>query len=320
MKRVTAVERVQRILTILPWLVENQGAEVDEVCRRFNIERDDLIGDLELVFYEVGLHPFTPDVLSEISVEDDQITVHLGDYFHRPLRLSGVEAMMLLTAAKVQLHFGTVDEERRKVLSRAVDKVSAALGVDAENTFQVDLGGADENLLKTLRQAASSNHSVLIRYYTYGRDELSERLIDPYRVAGQGGFWYLSAWCHNARALREFRLDRIYSAATTDQTFEADGPTSDGPTLDLSQSPMTVEISGDASIRWVSELYPCDEVEELGEGGLRIVLPVTATRWLERLLLRLTPGTRTIDLATGEDLRPLAVGAARRILSRYEEA
>ncbi len=318
MKRITAVERVQRILTILPWLVENQGSQVDEVCQRFGIGRDELIQDLELVFYEVGLHPFTPDVLSEVLIDDDRITVNLGDYFHRPLRLSSIEAMKLLTAAKAQLRFGTVDDERREVLSRAVEKVSKVLGAEAGETFEVEFGSADQTMLGTFNEAIAARHSVLIRYYAYGRDELSERLVDPYRVTGQNGFWYLSAWCHKAGALREFRLDRIYSAVPTEQLFDMPTPPAEVPTGRLSDTPHTVEITGDSSIRWVSEMYPCDEVEELSDGRLRIVLPVTATRWLERLLLRLDPSIAVVDRSNGEDLRPLAKEAARRILGRYD--
>lgn len=317
MKRVTAVERVQRILTILPWIVENQGCHVDEVCQRFGISREDLITDLELVFVHVGLHPFTPDVLSDISIEDDQITVHLGDYFHRPLRLSSIEAMALLTAGSAQAHFGTVDEQGRETLNRALEKLSNVLGAGTDGTFEVQFGAADQGLLELFRTAADDRHSVQIGYYTYGRDELSERLVDPYRVTSQAGFWYLTAWCHKADAVREFRVDRIYSATPTDATFEPPTDVAD-TAFNFDGSPHTVEITGDKSINWVSELYPCDEVEQLNDGRVRIVLPVTATRWLERLLLRLDPTTAVVDATTGEDLRPLAAKAARRILGRYD--
>lgn len=319
MKRVTAVERVQRILTILPWIVDNQGCHVDEVCERFGISRDDLITDLDLVFVHVGLHPFTPDVLSDISIEDDRINVHLGDYFHRPLRLTSVEALVLLTAGKARARYSTGDDAGRETLTSAVDKLSTALGAEANDTFDVQLGAADDEMLDTFRRAVEERHSVLIGYYTYGRDELSERLVDPHRLTSQGGFWYLSAFCHKAGALREFRVDRIYSAAPTESTFEAPTNT-DGPAWNLNERLHTVEIVGDSSVKWVSEMYPCDEVQELADGRLRIVLPVTATRWLERLLLRLAPSTTVIDIDTGEDLRPVAVEAARRILGRYDTA
>jgi hypothetical protein len=58
-------------------------------------------------------------------------------------------------------------------------------------------------------------------------------------------------------------------------------------------------------------------VETLADGRIRIVLPVTATPWLERLLLRLDPRSVATDQATGERLDSVAPAAARRILARY---
>ena len=46
---------------------------------------------------------------------------------------------------------------------------------------------------------------------------------------------------------------------------------------------------------------------------------MTATPWLERLLLRLGPSASARDLDTGEDLGVLASAAAGRILERYRE-
>ena len=49
------------------------------------------------------------------------------------------------------------------------------------------------------------------------------------------------------------------------------------------------------------------------------MLPVTATPWLERLLLRLDPSTVATDLGTGERLDDVARAAAVRLLVRYGE-
>ena len=39
MSRVTATDRVQRILAVLPWILQHQGATVDEICERFGLGR-----------------------------------------------------------------------------------------------------------------------------------------------------------------------------------------------------------------------------------------------------------------------------------------
>src|SRR5690606_17685249 len=126
MSRVTATDRLQRILAVLPWIVQHQGATVDQICERFGLDRKSLLEDLELVFVEVGLHPFTPDMLTDVTIEDDRVYVHVGDYFRRPLRLAREEALTLLAAGRAVLARPGSDPDG--TLQRAVDKLVRALG------------------------------------------------------------------------------------------------------------------------------------------------------------------------------------------------
>ncbi len=315
MSRVTATERVQRILAVLPWIVQHQGATVDEICARFGLERKALLDDLDFVFYNVGLHPFTPDMLAEVTIDEDRVSVHLGDYFRRPLRLSHEEALTLLAAGRALAARPGTDPDG--TLQRAVDKLGAALGEGSNESVDVALGEADAEVLTATRRAVDEHRRLHIDYYSYGRDEPSHRVVDPYRLVAREGHWYLLAWCHSAGGERLFRVDRIREAALGPDTFappEVAGDTS----WDLSESPRTVELNAPADAAWVATTYPCDVVTELPDGRLRIVLPVTATPWLERLLLRLGPDVTATDLATGASLDATTVAAADRILARYQ--
>lgn len=314
MPRVTATEQLQRILAILPWIVQHQGASVDELVERFGLSRSELLADLNFVFLNVGLHPFTPDMLADVTIDDDRVYVHLGDYFHRPLRLTHAEALTLLAGGRALSARPGTDPDG--TLGRAVAKLANALGDGAENAVEVALGAADPEVLATVQSAVEGHRRLRIDYYSYGRDEPSQRTVDPYRVLSNDGHWYLLGWCHTAAGERLFRVDRIQAAASTDETFTPPSDAGDGG-LDLSASQRTVELVGPRSISWVTDTYPCDEYEVLDDTRMRIVLPVTATPWLERLLLRLDPSTVATDLATGERLDPVVAGAARRILARY---
>lgn len=314
MSRVTATERVQRILAVLPWIVQHQGATVDEICDRFALSRKELLDDLDFVFYNVGLHPFTPDMLAEVSIDEDRVTVHLGDYFRRPLRLTHEEALTLLAAGRALAARPGTDPDG--TLQRAVDKLSAALGEGAADAVDVALGDADPDVLAAARRAVDQHLRLTIDYYSYGRDEPSTRRIDPYRLVAREGHWYLLAWCHTAEGERLFRVDRIRSATVSDEVFEPPPDAGDAG-FDLSESPRTVELVAPADAGWVATTYPCDEAEQLADGRWRIVLPVTATPWLERLLLRLGPDVTATDLTTGESLDHTAAEAARRVLGRY---
>ena len=315
MSRVTATERVQRILAVLPWIVQHQGATVEEICTRFGMERAALLADLDFVFYNVGLHPFTPDMLAEVTIDEDRVTVHLGDYFRRPLRLTHAEALTLLAAGRALGARPGTDPDG--TLQRAVDKLGAALGEGAAESVEVALGEADPEVLATTRRAVQDHQQLTIDYYSYGRDERSQRTVDPYRLVSREGHWYLWAMCHTAGGERLFRVDRIRTAVVEPARFEPPAELTDAP-FELSENRRTVELLAPAEAAWVAATYPCDEVSETDDGRLRIVLPVTTTQWLERLLLRLGPGVAATELGTDAPLGATAVQAARRILDRYE--
>lgn len=313
MSRVTATDRVQRILAVVPWILQNQGAPVEEICQRFGLDRAELIADLEFVFYNVGLHPFTPDMLAEVTFDDDRVMVHIGDYFRRPLRLTHAEALTLVAAGRALAGRPGVDPDG--TLDAAVCKVAAALGTDDLSAIGVGLGEADPEVFSAARTAVDQQRQLRIEYYSYGRDEPSQRLVDPYAVHSDEGRWYLSAYCHEAGAPRSFRVDRIHSAVVEDTSFRR--PEGVGPARITLDGGRTVELIVGQDAGWVAEQFPIDEIETLDDGRLRILLPVTADAWLQRLLLRLGPAAEAVDTADGVVLHDDAVDAAHRILQRY---
>jgi predicted DNA-binding transcriptional regulator YafY len=53
----SAAGRLQRLLALVPWVLDHPGATVDEVCERFEMTRETLIADLELL-YVTGVPPY----------------------------------------------------------------------------------------------------------------------------------------------------------------------------------------------------------------------------------------------------------------------
>ena len=59
MSRVPAEKRLERLLVMIPWIMQQDGPAVEEVCDRFNTTEDDLASDLELSVLVRSL-PFHP--------------------------------------------------------------------------------------------------------------------------------------------------------------------------------------------------------------------------------------------------------------------
>ena len=166
----------------------------------------------------VGLPPYTPDALIDVVQEGDRVWIHFADVFDAPQRLTPDQAVALLTAGASVLALPGRDDNG--ALARGVAKLAAVLGVDADQVLDVDLGPGGAEVLDVLRTAAAEHRTVHLDYYSYGRDERTERDVDPYVVHAEDGSLYVLGYCHRAGAERRFRVDRIASATLLDEHFE----------------------------------------------------------------------------------------------------
>lgn len=322
MSRVTAADRMRRVLAVVPWIVANPGREVAEVAARFGLSESELLDDLGVV-YLVGLPPYSPDALVDVEVDDEgRVTIRLADFFSRPLKLTPGQGLALLASSDGLLSIPGTDLDG--ALARALTKLGAALGVDVEDAadpIDVHLGSAEGVVLDQLRRAAAAATEVEIDYYSYNRDARSTREIAPWRVFADAGHWYVHAWCHRAGGERIFRVDRIESIVDLDRPAAVrpdDGEEGQGIFHPRDGDPrVTIELDPDAA--WVVTTYPCEDVDEGPDGRITATLVVTAVPWLERLLVRLGPQARVVAADGLPDADGLGRRAAERILARYRE-
>jgi proteasome accessory factor C len=309
--RRSAAERLRLLLAVVPWIVAHDGPALTEVCRRFSMTEDELLAELDLVFL-CGVHPFTPDSLMDVVIEEGRVWIRYAEYFERPLRLSPEEGLALVAAGSALADVPGADPDGP--LARALAKVAAVLGVEPGESLDIQLGAAPPDTLATLRRAVDEHRRVELDYYTYGRDERSRRTVEPRAVFAAEGAWYLDGYCHRAGADRRFRLDRMAGARLLDETFEPrpGGAPVGSSVFDPDPDDPRVVLDLAPRARWVAEQYPVEAVEERPGGRLRVTLVAGERAWLERLLLRLGLDAVVVDGADGT-----AAAAARRLLARY---
>jgi proteasome accessory factor C len=307
--RVSADDRLPRLLALIPWVAGRDGPRMDEVCARFGYKEAELVADLELLFL-CGLHPYTPDVLIDVDIADGRVWIRYADYFSRPLKLTPGEGLALLAAGRTVL--ATSGGDDGGPLGRGLDKLAAAMGVDAGEAVEIELGAVAEDVLGVLRNAVGASRQVEIDYYSFGRDERARRVVDPYAVFSAGGQWYVSAWCHRVDDERLFRVDRISSATVLESGFDRPAGAPELSAYRARPEDRRVTLDLEPAARWVVEQYPVEDVDELGGGRLRVTLAASQPAWLERLLLRLGPAAAVVG---GDD--GLRRHAARRLLRRY---
>jgi proteasome accessory factor C len=219
-QKLTARETLERALAFVPWIASQGGtASVEEVCRRFDLDVDQLSSCLATVSM-VGVYPYTPDALLEAFVEPDHVYVNLPDYFHRPLRLTPTQTFGLIAAGRALLSVPGADNDGP--LARALAKIISISG--AETAVAIDIDTAPSDILMILQKATTDHQQIEIEYYTFARDVWSVRVIDPWRVQALEGNWYLEGLCHKASATRVFRVDRIRAISVLESSFEPPAP------------------------------------------------------------------------------------------------
>jgi proteasome accessory factor C len=294
-----ATDRLQRLLALVPYVVSRKVVGLADTAAAFGVSERELVDDLNMLWC-VEIRSPDPYCPIDLSYEGGEIVVSEAESIDRPLRLGVDEASALLVALRMLAEVSSLDD--RSALSRTVAKLEAAAGeagaVSAQVAVQVDDRGVGSAAAQ-IRRALDRGRRLHLSYYVPGRDEATERDVDPMRLLVVEGRTYLEGWCLRAEAVRLFRLDRVLDLAVLDEA--ASVPARARP-RDVDQglfrpSPddAAVELELSAAGRWVAEYYPCERVEELGDGRLRVGLRTPDTRWVRRLALRLGEDGRVIS-------------------------
>ena len=296
-----ATDRLQRLLALVPYVVSRKVVGLAETAAAFGLSERELVDDLNMLWC-VELRSPDPYCPIDLSYEGGEIVVSEAESIDRPLRLGVDEASALLVALRMLAEIP--DLEDRSALSRTIAKLEAAAGAAAEVSsqvaVQVDDPGAGR-VLAQMRDALDRGRRLHISYYVPGRDEATERDVDPMRLLVVEGRTYLEGWCLRAEAVRLFRLDRVLALAVLDEPASVPAQARprdvDQGLFRPSDDDVQVELELSVAGRWVAEYYPCERVDELGDGRLRIGLRTPDTRWVRRLALRLGEDGRVISPA-----------------------
>jgi proteasome accessory factor C len=313
-----AKDQVARLLRLVPYLHARDQVSLDEAARALGVPSVQLEKDLRVLFL-CGLPGGYPDDLIDVDLDalegEGVIRVSNAEYLARPLRLTPTEASAIIVALRA-LRAGST-RETRDIVDRALAKLEAAA---AGSTPLVDPGDDAPTILQRrtqLEDAVRRRRQVRITYYVPARDEESERVVDAHAVVSHHGVAYLDAYCHSADAPRLFRLDRIHEAAVLDTEITTDPrmprDLSDGVFGGEEATLVTLRLEPQA--RWMEEYYAVEEVRPRPDGGSEVDLLVGDERWLQRLLLRLTPYAEVVSPVHYGDG---AAGAIRRALALYD--
>ncbi|WP_419914720.1 helix-turn-helix transcriptional regulator [Candidatus Poriferisodalis sp.] len=328
--------KIERLLAIVPWVVERGGATVGDIAERFEL-RPTAVYDLLLaaMCYEVAGASAYENLGIVVFGGDDaagEAWVHVepGAMLDRPLNLSVPQAFGILVAGQSALAMRGAD--RSGALATALDKLRAAYGERVRVSVELPLPRS----LPTLREAVRAGTTVSIHYYTPNTDAVSERRVDPLDVSLADGHWYLRGWCHLRQDLRSFRVDRIEDCSDTGELHgrpaepreassnsaeprEAPGDPAQLGAVAPAESDETTDVvlSIPRSDLWQVEAYPSREVRDDGDRCI-VTYAIRSPLVLSQMLLRLGAETHVVNAAElPPELAEAGSAAAASILALY---
>ena len=227
MDRVAA--RLNRILLMVPMILNEEGASMEELCSALGVDKKELMADLDTLWF-CGLPSYTPADLIDRRIEGDRVYLNMADYFDRPLTVTRQEALTLLVAGRALISAGLF--EGKGPLGSALEKVEGLLSVtqrddvvEIAERIDVEIESYSGKWWEAIEEGIDRGQNIILEYYSYSRDTVTEREVEPFSLVWSRGHWYLLAWCHLAGDTRLFRLDRIKSVAPTEHkaTRNAEG-------------------------------------------------------------------------------------------------
>ncbi len=291
-------DRVRRLLALVPYLRSHPGVAMEEAAQAFGVSLRQLEKDLWLLFTDCGLPGYLPGDLIDIDFGPDGVWVTEDAGLQRPIRLTPEEGLAVIVALRALRD--SVEDAQRDSVERATAKLESAVATQSQPRVEVTPPAPAEHE-DTVRTAVRSQRALYLRYYTAGRDEVTERTVDPVRVLVADGHRYLIAYCRRAAGVRLFRFDRIDDARVLEEAAAApaDLPVPRLPFARFAPGPgdTSVELRLEPSAAWVAEYYPCEEVVRTDQGALQVRVRFRDLAMARRLVLGLGPACEVLGPA-----------------------
>jgi predicted DNA-binding transcriptional regulator YafY len=305
--------------------------------RRTPISRQALMERLECS--QATLYRLVAELRDFLGAPLEQDPETRGFYYDRsyeqPFELPGIwispdELQALLTARQVLgnvqpgLLEGELDSLQTRISSLLQKKGIETEEGDSRIHIQPVAGRpVPGHLFQDVLGALVKRRRLHIHYHGRRRDETSEREVSPQRLTQYRNSWYLDAWCHAARGLRSFALERVSQQALLETAAQEVDPDElsahfdqsygifSGPARHFAELRFSPEMS-----RWVAEeqWHPDQQGSMDADGAWTLTVPFSDPRELVMEVLRYGA---EVEVLAPDFLRETVAEAARETAEIY---
>jgi proteasome accessory factor BC len=303
--------------------VEGYGGMTEQAfLRRFYADRAEIEGmGLRLAVERPGDDPFQGDLYA-LPPEN----YYLPELDFDEAELSALQTCLYLLEGQF-----AYAEPLRLALQHLTLGRPSPLDDHAARTVSVNLLGGDYGPevaahLTKIESAISRRKTIRFTYYSIGRDERSEREVDPYSLLYSAGNWYVVGYAHEREDTRIFRLSRIEGRITFKTRAEHDFPAPqdfdlsryrDRAPWQLDEAPATATIALTPTIAWwVDQMFGAYGTTAIGADGSGVYTTAYGNRHeLVAWILGLGAEARVMD---PPDLQDAVVAALELVQERHQ--
>ncbi len=212
---------------MIPLIRARPGIRIPELASIFGVRDNEIWEDITEVLTMCGVPPYLPHNYLVFSIHGDSVSIRFAEHLSRPVHLTLQEALAIdlalrsVSGGRLPTFGDAAPRLRRKLRDLLGGRDRAALA-----TFDKAVAGTPPSDLVTdticlLKESMGRNIAVSLIYYTASRDEVGERVVEPYGLIDHRGHWYVIAKDRLRGRVVSFRVDRIRRAVLlSDESYE----------------------------------------------------------------------------------------------------
>lgn len=263
-KRSTPMEKAARLLDLVPFLYKNQGISIDQLAEEFNVDRDEILSDLNTLWM-CGETRFD---LIELEFDSGFVYIRNAQAINLVRSLSSQEMISIFFGLDLLR-----DElgNQRPDLIKEIESLKSKINPELSSKVSAN-PAVSASLLEAIDKAIASRSLLEIEYHSVADDKYSKRLISPIEKVRRDGHDFLIAFCSVADSRRTFRLDRI----SNHQIVDLSSP--QFPVIDESEKRISAKLKVHGNARLFQETF--DKCQDLGDKTF--LVEVFNSSWLIR--------------------------------------
>ena len=272
-KQESGLARTARLLDLVPYLTTHQGIAISELAKTFNTTVKEITDDLNTLWM-CGLPGYTPLELIDLEFESGFVSIRNAETLAAPRALDRAEALSIymgldLLSAELGGSNGSLVTEITNLQEQLRSQLISAPQVQIEASLASELRAL---ILRAIRRRGW----LEITYHSAANDQVTKRQVAPYELSQSGSHEYLQGYCDNAKAIRNFRADRIVAVSEiADQLWPSNQ-------LAANDEAIEYEVKVHAAARQVLEVLP-----QISATSSTATIQGYSAPWISRAILSL---------------------------------